>query len=169
MITSSGDGESGDLDCWADIERSIYVLGRSLLLNDVHYMIPAGCAEVWIIRGKAIAPEKGILTASPPPRHMVEEIALQRDDFERTTAEIIFDIEGGDSSGSGEMKEGKLLYVIFGELFFGVVNGRLVFRGKDYGEIEAGDTVKVDKSRNVTVTKKTEVEHPSKSKGVRGQ
>lgn len=144
---------AGWIYCWGDIDRSICVQGRSIVLDDVHYKVSPECAEIWLINGKLISPDSGIIAPSPQPKDMADAVAEQKDDFRRIVGDVEFEIEQGDSSGTGEVRNGSLVWAKIGELFFGVLNGSLIFRGKDCGKVGKGDIVKVDKARKVTIVK----------------
>lgn len=148
-----GADNAGWVYSWGDSERSIVVQGQSIVLNDVHHTIPQGAAEIWLINGKLVSPERGLIAPSPQPKEMADAITDRQIDFQRTVGGVEFEIEAGDSSGTGEVKSGDLIWANFGELFFGVVEGKLIFRGKDYGKIGKGDVVKVDRVRNVTIVR----------------
>jgi hypothetical protein len=146
--------ELGDVHFWADLGTSVVAVNRNLLLNDVHYEIPGGCKDVWIINGEVYAPKTGIIRPSPMPRKLAEWLDDKMEDFEMAVANVKFDIEKGLYSQSVDFKDERNYCAIFGELYFAVTDGKLMFRGKNYGEIGAGDTVRVDRHRKVTVIRK---------------
>ena len=66
---------------------------------------------------------------------------------------IRFEIKRCKYSQAGKIKDDRNFYMVWGELFLSVKQGRLWFRGTDYGQIDKGDVVTIDAARKLTVKK----------------
>lgn len=160
----SADGSFGSVDSdnedalwyesWISENESILCIDNSLFVDNKHYLIPDLCKEIWIINGKVLDPNEGPIQESKVPNTLEKEMKAERDDVGQIAEGVEFHVENAFVGGSSFKRYDDLNWrFAFGGCFFKVKNGNLIYRKKDYGRLEKGDKVVVDKDDKVSITK----------------
>lgn len=137
---------------WGDSSTLVISIGTSLFVNNRHYLIPESAKLVWILENEVFVPGKGLIQDAPVPADIASQIDESREDSFAQFYGIVFGVKDYYLLNSGQQGvDGKNFSVSMGPFVFSVKNGRLTFRGKDYGPVRKGDRVVLDEKGRLTL------------------